>query len=73
VDNSEKLATQRTQDDEKQNKNTTQYVLDTTLRKQTQITYIRYEPSYKELEVMTNRTSFLCGNRNGYHNTKLRT
>jgi hypothetical protein len=34
----EKLATQGTQDEEKQNKNTTQYVLDTTMRKQTQIT-----------------------------------
>jgi hypothetical protein len=32
MDNPEK------QDDEKQNKNTTQYVLDTTIRKQTQIT-----------------------------------
>ena len=37
-DNPEKLATQDTQDVEKQNKNTTQYVLDTTIRKQTQIT-----------------------------------
>jgi hypothetical protein len=36
--NPEKLATYGTQDDEKQNKNTTQYVLDTTMRKQTQIT-----------------------------------
>jgi hypothetical protein len=35
MDNLEKLATQ---DDEKQNKNTTQYVLDTTMRKQAQIT-----------------------------------
>jgi hypothetical protein len=37
-DNTEKLATQRTQDEEKQSKNTTQYVLDTTICKQTQIT-----------------------------------
>jgi hypothetical protein len=36
-DNPEKLATYDTQDVEKQNKNTTQYVLDTTIRKQTQI------------------------------------
>ena len=36
-DNPEKLVTQGTQDEEKQNKNTTQYVLDTTMRKQTQI------------------------------------
>ena len=39
MDNSVKLATQGTQDEEKQNKNTTQYVLDITLRKQTQITW----------------------------------
>ena len=33
-----KLATLGTQHDEKQNKSTTQYVSDTTIRKQTQIT-----------------------------------
>jgi hypothetical protein len=38
MSNPEKLATQGTQDGEKQNKNTTQSVLDTTIRKQTQIT-----------------------------------
>ena len=40
MDNQEKLASYGTQDEEKQNKNknTTQYVLDTTMRKQTQIT-----------------------------------
>ena len=32
------MATQGTQDEEKENKNTTQYVLDTTMRKYTQIT-----------------------------------
>jgi hypothetical protein len=31
-----------------------QYVLDTTIGKQTQITLIRHEPSYKQLEVKTN-------------------
>jgi len=36
MDNPEKLATQITLNVEKQNKNTTQYVLDTTMRKQTQ-------------------------------------
>jgi hypothetical protein len=36
--NPEKLATYGTQDKEKQSKNTTQYVLDITMRKQTQIT-----------------------------------
>ena len=38
MDNPEKLATQSTQDVDKHNKNTTQYVLDTTILKQTQIT-----------------------------------
>ena len=38
MDNPEKLATYGTQDEEKQDKNTTQYVLDTTIQKQTQIT-----------------------------------
>ena len=38
MDNPGKLAAQGTQDEDKQNKNTTQYVLDTTTRKQTQIT-----------------------------------
>ena len=38
MDNQEKLATYGTQDQDKQNKHTTQYVLDTTMRKQTQIT-----------------------------------
>jgi hypothetical protein len=37
-DNTEKLTTYDTQDDEKQNKYTKQYVLDTTMYKQTQIT-----------------------------------
>ena len=36
--NTEKLATQATQNEDKQNKNTTQYLLDTTTRKQTQKT-----------------------------------
>ena len=38
MDNPEKLATQVTQDEGKKKKPTTQYMLDTTLRKQTQIT-----------------------------------
>ena len=37
MDNPEKLATYGTQDEEKQSKNTTQYVSDTTMRKQAQI------------------------------------
>ena len=36
-DNPEKLTTQGTQDKEKQNKDTTQYVLDTTIQKQNEI------------------------------------
>jgi len=38
MDNSEKLATSGTQDENKQSKNTTQYMLDTTIRKETPIT-----------------------------------
>jgi len=38
MDNPEKLATYGTQDEETQNKKTTQYVLDTTIRKQTRLT-----------------------------------
>ena len=38
MDNPEKLSTQGTQDEEKQNKHTTQYVFDTTIHKQTQRT-----------------------------------
>jgi hypothetical protein len=35
MDNPEKMVTYGTQNDEKQTENTTQYVLDTTMRKQT--------------------------------------
>ena len=38
MDNPEKPETRGTQDEEKQNKNTTQFVLDTSIRKQTQMT-----------------------------------
>ena len=38
MDKQEKLASYGTQDEEKQNKNTIQYMLDTTMHKQTQIT-----------------------------------
>jgi hypothetical protein len=54
MNNPEKLATYGTQDEEKENKNTTQYALDTTKCKQTQITSIRYEHSYKQLGLKTN-------------------
>ena len=33
-----------------------------TIHKQTQMMLIRHEPSYKQLEVKTNRISFLCEN-----------
>ena len=51
MDNPEKLAIKGTQDEAKQNKNTTHYVLDISIRKQTLITYIRNDPSYKQLKV----------------------
>ena len=38
IDNPEKLATQGIQNEDKQSKNTTQYMLDNTTRKQIQIT-----------------------------------
>jgi hypothetical protein len=68
MDNPEKLATQ---DEENQNRKTTQYVLKTTVRKQTQITLIRHVPFYKQLEVKTNQTSFSYGKRTGHHDTEL--
>ena len=37
MNNSENLATQGTQDEEKQSKDTTQYVLDTTMHKQLEV------------------------------------
>jgi hypothetical protein len=54
MDNPVKLSALDTQDENKQNKNITQYVLETTMHKQTQITQIRHGPSYKQLEVTTN-------------------
>ena len=44
-------------------KNTTQYVLDTTMRKQIQITLKKTPSAYNQLEVMTNQAWCLCGNR----------
>jgi hypothetical protein len=45
-------------------KKPTQFELETTIRKQTQITLIRHESSYKQLEVKTNLLciylSFMC-------------
>jgi hypothetical protein len=50
-DNPEKLATWGKQDKDKQNKNTTQYVFDTTIRIQTEIAQIPHASPYKQLEV----------------------
>jgi hypothetical protein len=47
MDNPEKLATYGTQDKYKHNKNRTQNVLDTVIRKQTQITRSNSETSLK--------------------------
>ena len=66
MDNPEKKATQN---EEKK----PQYALDTSMRKQAHITQYRHEPSYKQLVVTTNRTSFLCGNCNGQHSAELST
>jgi hypothetical protein len=43
MDSPEKLAIYGVQDEDKQSKNTTQYVLDTTIRKQTQIAKIIFD------------------------------
>jgi hypothetical protein len=59
MDTIEKLPTYGTQDDEKQSKDTTPYVLDTAMRKQTQITLIRHDPSYIQMGVKTNITSLV--------------
>ena len=57
MDNPEKLTTQGTQDEEKQNKNTTQYVLDTTICKQTQIMKT-FEQNFRTCtKQMSNRSS----------------
>ena len=51
MDNPEKLTTLGTQDEEQQSKNTTQYVLDTTIGRQTQITEIRHCYPTRQVEV----------------------
>ena len=50
---------QRIKTKQKQGKKRTQYALDTIIRKQTQITLIRHEPSYKQLEVK-NEPTIVC-------------
>ena len=49
--------------------NTTQYALDTTIWKQTQITYTRHESSYDQLEVNTGCYSKLWNIMSLYLNT----
>jgi len=43
MDNPEKLATQVTQDEDKQNKNITQYVLETTIHNSNMTSFKRFE------------------------------
>ena len=64
MDNPEKMATWGTQDEEKQNKNTMQYVLDSTMRKQKQTTEGKDEPNFVAMR-KSQGTS--------HHNTELRT
>ena len=75
MDNPEKLATLCTQDTGRmETKQKTQHNMYwKPLNDNKQITLIRYDPAYKTLEVKTNRTAFLFRNRNGHHNTELRT
>ena len=57
MDNPQKLATYGEQDEEKQNKNTTQYVLDTIIHKQTETEYVM---SYIQVNLNTEIISCLC-------------
>jgi len=79
--NPEKLPTLGTQDEDKQNKNTTQQTNKKEQQRNvrhhytqtyTQIT-IRHESSYKQLDARANQASLLCGNHNGHHNRVQRT
>ena len=51
MDNPEK--TSKKKPNKQTNKHTTQYMFDITIRKQTQITQIRHDPSYKQQRVKT--------------------
>jgi hypothetical protein len=51
-----------TQEEDTQNRNTTKYVLDTTMCKH------RHDPSHKQLEAKTNRTSPPCGTQKNVDN-----
>ena len=69
MDNPEKLATQ---DDYKQNKPTTLCVGHHYAQANTNDVKM-HEPTNKQLEVKTNRTSFLCNNHNEHHNANRKT
>ena len=60
--------TRQNKNQTKTNKKRTQCALDTTIRKQTQITLIRHEPSYKQLEVK-NEPTIVCM-RKSQHGTQ---
>ena len=72
MDNPEKLATLGTQDTRR--RKTKQYHNTISAGhhygKTNKNNVIRHKPSFKQLEVKTNR--LLCGNRNGHHNTELK-
>jgi hypothetical protein len=77
MDNPEKLAILGTQNtgrrQTKQRKHNTSCVGHHYAQTNTKLNTIRHYPSYKQLEVKTNPTSLLCGNRNGHHNKEVRT
>ena len=56
----------------KTSKKRTQRALDTTIRKQTQITLIRHEPSYKQLEVK-NEPTIVCMRKSQHGTQNLKT
>ena len=72
MNNPEKLETYGAQDEEQQSKNTTQYVMDTTMYQQ--INNINKTWALVKTTGGKGESNiFLCGNRNGHHNTELRT
>ena len=73
MDNSEKLATKGTPDEDKQNRNTTQYVMDTTMRKHTHVTEIRHILISNLLTLIMLFVEYvICTKLHGKHIFKLR-